>query len=69
MNSCELTDHFLQNSNSHKLDRDIDITIMEQIRKMQTPKEKNKELLRVREVFWQKKLETIQPGGLNKRMG
>ena len=51
INSCELTDHFLQN----QFDRDINITIIEQIRKDSMTKERKKELLRAREVFWQKK--------------
>ena len=69
VNSCELTDHFLHNQTSHRFDRDINITIIEQIRKDSMTKERKTELLLAREVFWQRKLNTIQPGGLNKRMG
>lgn len=70
VNSCELTDHFLQNQRSHSFDRDIAITLIEQIRKRDTmTKDRKKELLCAREIFWQQRLQTIQPGGLNKRMG
>ena len=31
--------------------------------------ERKKEILRTRKVFWQKKLMTVQPNGLNKRIG
>ena len=56
VNSSELTDHFLHNQTSHKFDRDINITIIEQIRKDSMTKERKTELLRAREVFWQKKI-------------
>ena len=56
VNSCELTDHFLHNQTSHKFDRDINITIIEQIRKDSMTKERITELLRAREVFWQKNI-------------
>ena len=69
VNSCELTEHFLQNRRSHSFDNDIGVTVIEQIRKMEMTKDSRKELLRVREIFWQRKLNTIQPGGLNKRTG
>ena len=68
-NSCKLTDHFLHNQISHKFDRDINITIIKQIRKDSMTKERKTELLHAQEVSCQKKLNTIQPGGLNKRMG
>ena len=31
--------------------------------------ERKKELLRKREIFWQSRLKTLQPTGLNKRIG
>ena len=45
------------------------ITIIEQIRKDHLETDKKKELLREREIFWQRTLNSIQPYGLNKRTG
>jgi len=45
------------------------ITIIEQIRKDNISNEQKKDLLRHREIFWQKKLNSMQPNGLNKRIG
>ena len=58
VNSCELTEHFLQNRRSHSFNNDISVTI-EQIRKMEMTKNSKKEILRVREIFSQKKLSVI----------
>ena len=68
-NSCELTEHFLQNKRSHSFERNVKIMVIEQIRKRTMPVEQKKELLRTREKFWQTKLGSIQPKGLNKRTG
>ena len=43
---------------------DVLITIIEQIRKDNISNEQNKDLLRRREIFWQKKPDSIQPNGL-----
>ena len=69
VNSCELTEHFLQNKRSHSFERDVRITVIEQIRKRTMPIEQKKELLRTREKFWQTKQGSIQPKGLNRRTG
>ena len=69
IHSCELTQHFLLNSNSHEFERGICITPIEQIKSTTMQTEQKKELLRAREIFWQKNLKTIQPRGLNKRTG
>ena len=66
---CELTEHFFHNSRTHNFDRDTKITIIEEIKQHEMHIERKKEILRTREVFWQKKLMTLQPNGLNKRMG
>ena len=66
---CELTEHFLHNSRTHNFDRDTKITVMEEIKRHEMHIERKKEILLVREVFWQKKVMTFQPNGLNKRMG
>ena len=66
---CELTEHFLHNFRTHNFDRDTKITIIEDIKQHEMHIERKKEIPRTREVFWQKKLMTLQPNGLNKRMG
>ena len=68
-NSCELTDHFLTNKYSHEFERDISITAIEQITSTTMNINRKKELLQAREIFWQRKLKSIQPRGLNKRLG
>ena len=65
---CELEEHLLHNSRTHNFDRDTKITISEEIKQREMHIERKKEILRAREVFWQKKLMTLQPNGLNKRM-
>ena len=69
VNSCELTEHFLHNVRSHNFDNDVTITVIEQIRKDYLTIDRKKELLRNREMFWQRMLNSIQPNGLNKRTG
>ena len=49
-------------------DNDVTITVIEQIRKDHLTIDRKKELLRNREMFWQRMLNSIQPNGLNKRM-
>ena len=68
-NSCELSKHFSHNRRTHDFERDIAITLIEQIRKGHLEADKKKDLLRRREIFWQLKLNTMQPHGLNKRKG
>ena len=56
LKSCELTSHFIENPN-HDIDRDLEITSIEQLRKTETMTEENKkELLKKREIFWQETL-------------
>ena len=69
VSSCELTEHFLQNTRSHNFDNDVIITIIEQIKRSEMDIERKKEIPRTREIFWQRRLNTLQPNGLNKRMG
>ena len=45
------------------------ITIIEQLRKDNITNEQKKDLLRHWEIFWQKKLNSMQPNGLNKQIG
>ena len=69
LKSCELTSHFIENPN-HDIDRDLEITLIEQLRRTETMTEENKkELLKKREIFWQETLEVFTPNGLNKRKG
>ena len=69
ISSCQLTEHFLHNKRTHNFDNNVIITIIEQIRKDNISNEQKKDLLRHREIFWQKKLNSMQPNGLNKRIG
>ena len=69
VNSCELSEHFLHNSRSHDFGKDVTIAIIEQIKPSNMTIERKKEILRAREIFWQSRLNTLQPNGLNKRMG
>jgi len=69
VSSCELTEHFLQNTKTHNFDNDVVITIIEQIKRSDMLIERKKELLRRRERFWQRKLNTLQPNRLKKRIG
>lgn len=69
VSSCELTEHFLHNTRTHNFDNDAIITIIEQIKQNNMAIERKKEILRTREIFWQRTLKTLQPNGLNKRIG
>jgi len=69
VSSCELTEHFLHNPRTHNFDNDAIITIIEQIKQNDMAIERKKEILRTREIFWQRTLKTLQPNGLNKRIG
>ena len=69
INSCELSEHFLHNRRTHDFENDVTITLIEQIRKEYLETNAKKDLLRRREIFWQLKLNTEQPHGLNKRIG
>ena len=51
-------------------ERDLEIVIIEQLKSQANLTEKQqKELLKNREIFWQRKLETLIPSSLNKRQG
>ena len=49
--------------------KDVTIAIIEQIKRSNMTIERKKEILRAKEIFWQSQLNTLQPNGLNKRMG
>lgn len=66
---CELTEHFLHNKRTHNFENNVIITIIKQIRKDNISNEQKKDLLRHREIFWQKKGNSMPPNGLNKRIG
>ena len=51
---CELTEHFLHNSRTYNFDRDNKITIIEEIKQHEMHIKRMKEILRTRELFWQK---------------
>ena len=69
LQSCELTTHFIEKPN-HDIDRDIEITLIEQLRKTKSMTEENtKELLKKREIFWQEMLDIFTNNGLNKHKG
>ena len=55
VNSCELTEHFLCKPTTHNFGTDLTIIVSEQMRKAAIAVEYKKELLRIREAFWQKK--------------
>ena len=58
----------LHNKETHNFDNVI-IKITEQIRKDNIGNEQKKDLLRHREIFWQKKMNSMQPNGLEQRTG
>ena len=51
VNSCELTEHFLNNVRSYNFNNDVTITAIEQITKDYLATDRKKELLRKREMF------------------
>lgn len=57
------------NLRTHDSDKNVTITIIEQIRKQHWEIERKNELLRDREKFGQRKLDSTQPNGLNKITG
>ena len=58
------------NPSTHNFDNDVTISIFEQIKRIDMTVQRKKELLlRKREIFWQSRLRTLQPTGLNKRIG
>ena len=71
--SCEITEHFLLNPRTHNFNLTITSpyynNIIEQIKRIDMTVQRKKELLRKREIFWQSRLRTLQPTGLNKRIG
>ena len=69
VSSCELTKHFIQNNGTHDFDNDVKITIIKQIKPDEMVMEKKRETLQRQEIFWQRRLNTLQPNGLNKRIG
>ena len=52
---CELTEHFLHSSRTHIFERHTKITIIEEIKRHGMHIEREKEKLRTKEVFWQKR--------------
>ena len=54
LKSCELTSQFIENLN-HDIDRDLEITLIEQLRKTETMTEENKRSCSRRERFSGKK--------------
>ena len=69
ISSCELTEHFLHHKRTYNFDNNVIITIIEQIRKDNISNQGKKDLLRRQEIFWQKKLNSMPPNGLNERIG
>ena len=69
VNSCELTEHFLCNPTTHNFGADVTIIVIEQIRKTTIAVGYKRELHRIKKAFLQKKLNTLQPTGLNKIIG
>ena len=71
--SCEITEHFLLNPRTHNFNLTIKSpyynNIIEQIKRIDMTVQRKKELLRKREIFWQSRLTTLQPTGLNKCIG
>jgi hypothetical protein len=69
--TCKLVEHFL-NSNECNMEEHLILMPIEQIRIATDPNrslEEKKHLLSKREIFWQNKLKTFTPDGLNKREG
>ena len=65
-----LVKHFMESSNC-SMKENLEIMPIEQLKcwdDLERTEEKKK-MLRDREIFWQKKLNTFRPAGLNKREG
>ena len=68
---CELVRHFRE-SKTCKFEEDLQIMPIEKLRISEDASrstEDKKRILKDREAFWQKKLKTLSPYGLNKREG
>lgn len=59
VSSCALTEYFLYNTRTHNFDNDVTITIIEQIKRDVIVMGKKREILRRREIFWQRTLNTL----------
>ena len=66
--TCELVHHFATHPN-HEFEKDLSITIIEQLKSGNLNTAQKKEVLKNREKFWQAKLKTLAPHGLNARLG
>ena len=65
---CDLVRHVVRQGLSFV---DLEITIIEQLKVSSnlTEEQQQMELLKSRKIFWQNKLKTLVPNGLNKREG
>ena len=64
--TCELVDHFAKRRN-HDFEKDLSITINEQLKSSSLNTAQKKATLKKREKFWQAKLKTLAPHGLSAR--
>ena len=64
--SIPIDRHFLLPD--HHFDRDFKLTIIEEVTKLDLPKEQIRELLLRREDFWILKLDTLHPKGFNEQL-
>ena len=64
--SIPIDRHFLLPD--HNFDRDFKLTIIEEVTKLDLPKEQIRELLLRREDFWILKLDTLHPKGFNEQL-
>ena len=69
MAANSLSTFYITQLRTHNFDNDVIITIIEQIKQNDMAIERKKEILRTREIFWQRPLTTLQPNELNKRIG
>ena len=65
--TCELVHHFATHPN-HEFEKDLSITIIEQLKSGNLNTAQKKEVLKNREKFWQAKLKTLARHGLNARL-
>jgi len=66
--SCEIAEHFIDNLD-HNFEDDIKVTAIEKLKNEELDDDRKKHILKNRETFWIRTLNTFQPLGLNKRMG
>ena len=66
--TCELVDHFTKHRN-HDFEKNLSITIIEQLKSSSLNTAQKKATLKKRAKFWQAKLKTLAPHGLNARLG